>query len=191
MNPTERLRRFVAERSDFVLPGAVIGVLSIVLGRATFTMWPPWWAAVLVVVVCASVASLIPEWEGCGEPFASIQVATSLGAVYACVPEPREIAIFLGAAVAYAAAQMTMEMSSSVRLTMPISLGIVATAGFTGAANRPSAYLGVLMCIASLLVLPVLYRTRKVTSSGASYATVSIVGVVTVVLARTIGIAGT
>jgi hypothetical protein len=183
------LQRFVAQRAGLFMSGFAVGTLAVVLGRSTFTRWPPVWAVIVGVLLCAAVAAATPEWVKCGEPFASAQVALALAAVYSCVPEPERIPLFLAVVAAYAIVQACVALAPAVGVTIPLAVALLSAALFTGAANRASAYVGSLLALASMLGVPIAMRLRPSMSPRTTLVTVGVFGAAAMVAARTIGIA--
>lgn len=170
--------------------GAVFGVVALVLSYERLGEWAPWWAIMLLLVLTPAAVATSADWEAIGEGPASVQVVLAAGAMYACVPETDQFGLLVAFFIGYGALRASGRPPQTL-LVLPVSVLLLATAGMIGAVGRWSAYVGVMVSLASLLVVPMWQRRFGQMSERNLWLIIGALGAVEMVAARTVGIAGT
>ena len=174
-----------------VVVGAVFGVVAVVLAYVRLGYWSPWWVVLVVVPCCAALMSTASDWAEVGEALTAAQYLSVVLAVYACVPETDHVPLLLAALVGYAIVRLAGWATEPPAATFAVGMLLLVTTAMMGAAGRTSAYLGALIALASLMVLPLARRHTPNLAPTTNWLIVVTVGVLDLLAARTIGIAGT
>lgn len=171
--------------------GALFAVVALVLSFVRLGYPSPWWVALVVVPCCAVLVAAVPDWAEAGEALSAAQYLSVVLALYACVPETDHVPMLLAALIGHGIMRLVGWTTRTSAATLAVGVLLLVTTGLMGAAGRTSAYLGVLIVMASMTVLPFVRRRRPDLSPATSWLIVVAVGVLDLVAARTIGIAGT